>query len=939
MRLIKRLLGGLAALVAAVSVQGQVTISNLPQATLPLTGNELVPLQQSGLTRQTQVSNLPGGGGGISTTFQINGTNTLSNNPINFLNASPVNGFTLSYLNPSAGNVQLALSGILTPAGGGTGAASLAAANIPVQSGAITSGDCVKWLNATTIGDAGAACGTGGGGGGGGISSIALTMPSYFNVSPVTLTSNGTIAVTQTAPITPLLQTVASGGTITPTAGADDAVYQNNTAAAGTLTINAPTGPANDYQALAIRIKSTNVQTFAWNAIFNGNANLPLPVASSGGGLVDYMAFRYDAPNTKWDLVAYLPAATASTPFTGINFPAENLAGGGAAFTPNNSLIYGNPAAPGITISGQFATPAAGLGNQISPMYIYIKSDTADTTTLPTGNKSMNWLTVEGNVGAGSTGGRTAIFGKTTINGTPTTISVGYVGVEGIMNGAANMGGSGTGCPAITTACYNNNAGQIYGGNFNAFTGSGATWIQNLNAQENDVSLVIGASAAKKHALTLIQGAIDSNNAFIEDSAFMPNGMIDRYNLTFTAQLLAGATTGTLTSGSGLTAGGGTGPGGTYAVIFQNAPGDRRYVTISGADPTLTATWSSSCGVSSCGLTANGTNTPTLAGNIAPWNYVFDFGGPTVASASWVNTTLIGGQPRTIGPNIPLVANKGIDWSQFTFVTSELAFPGFSVGANGEATVSTLLISPQTVDLTANSWTTKGLILSEPGALNATDATSTGTVAVEAMYALAPVTLNSTSATTFTQAATLYVPAIACTGNATCTNVDAAVFNGQTVVQNGNLSATGGAGISGGTINLNTNSNNQVNIGSGTDTSNVTIGNAANKTVFTGPFSSSAGTAATFAVSGTNCTSVAAGTHVATQAGLFTVTTGAASATCTITITMGGVAPNGWVCNVDDYTDGTHFITSAVGTNQTCVIKGVQATNGTASYAFSALGY
>jgi hypothetical protein len=42
---------------------------------------------------------------------------------------------------------------------GGTGATSLAAASIPVQSGSITAGDCVKWLSSTTIADFGAGCG------------------------------------------------------------------------------------------------------------------------------------------------------------------------------------------------------------------------------------------------------------------------------------------------------------------------------------------------------------------------------------------------------------------------------------------------------------------------------------------------------------------------------------------------------------------------------------------------------------------------------------------------------------------------------------------------------------------------------------------------------------------------------------------------------------
>ncbi len=64
------------------------------------------------------------GGSGGSATFQANGTNLLSQSTINFLNSAATNGLTLSFTNPSAGEVQLGLSGILSVAGGGTGTAT-----------------------------------------------------------------------------------------------------------------------------------------------------------------------------------------------------------------------------------------------------------------------------------------------------------------------------------------------------------------------------------------------------------------------------------------------------------------------------------------------------------------------------------------------------------------------------------------------------------------------------------------------------------------------------------------------------------------------------------------------------------------------------------------------------------------------------------------------
>lgn len=610
--------------------------------------------------------------------------------------------------------------------------------------------------------------------------------------------------------------------------------------------------------------------------------------------------------------VTAAPLAITNPSFFGWSLPSQTLAGGASAFTTSNSLIYGTPVS-GINISGQFNAPASGADSLISPAFIFIKSDTADTTTLPA-NKWMNWFTVDGNVSAGSTGGRNAIFGKVNITGAPTTISVGYVGVTGIMSVSSNMGGTGTGCPAVNLTCYNNSAGQVYAGNFNAFTNSGATFIQNLNAQENDVGIVLGSSAAKKHALTLVQDANDSLNAYIDDSAFSPNAMIDRYNLTFTAQLLTGATTGTLQSGSGLTPGGGTGPGGTYAVIFQNFPGDRRYITITGADPSLTATWSTSCGVSSCGLTANGTNTPTLAGNIAPWNYVIDFGGPTVASASWNNTTLMGGTSRTIGPQVPLVAGTGIDFTNFTFITDAIKTNGFTVDPNGSITFGG-------VNASYPSWGTAGIVFS-PTAAVYTDTTASGTVATEAFYAFPVSTLASTNTgVTVTNLATLFVGAPVAGTNVTATNLRAALFNGGVLVQNGSLNATAGALISGAATNINNNSNFATSINTGTSTSNVTLGGSSNKVIAAGPLQSG-GTTFTLGT-GTGACATTSTLTGGVQAGSFLCTGTAGASTIIITLPS---AANGWACWGADVTSGVSFaqITNA-GVNN-CKLSGTIAT-------------
>ncbi|MGH9433007.1 MAG: beta strand repeat-containing protein, partial [Terriglobia bacterium] len=75
-------------------------------------------------------------------------------------------------------------------ANGGTGASTLSGANIPVQAGIITTGDCVKWASTTSITDAGAACGSGGG-----TAWSSLTAPaanSAFSMGGFTTTWNWT---------------------------------------------------------------------------------------------------------------------------------------------------------------------------------------------------------------------------------------------------------------------------------------------------------------------------------------------------------------------------------------------------------------------------------------------------------------------------------------------------------------------------------------------------------------------------------------------------------------------------------------------------------------------------------------------------------------------------------------------------------------------------
>ena len=97
---------------------------------------------------------------------------------------------------------------------------------------------------------------------------------------------------------------IADATSITVNADTTDIATQANTQAVGTLTVNAPTGTAVNGQKFILRLTSTNVQTFSWNAVFAGSTDITLPTVSSGGSLTDYVGFIYNSTAVKWQMIA-----------------------------------------------------------------------------------------------------------------------------------------------------------------------------------------------------------------------------------------------------------------------------------------------------------------------------------------------------------------------------------------------------------------------------------------------------------------------------------------------------------------------------------------------------------------------------------------------------------------------------------------------------------
>ncbi len=104
--------------------------------------------------------------------------------------------------------------------------------------------------------------------------------------------------------INPRVVSMADATSFTPTGDTADENTHANTQGAGTLTANAPSGTPVDGQRLILRIKSTNVQTFSWNAIYRGSNTVTLPVATTGSSKTDYFGFIYNSADSKWDCVS-----------------------------------------------------------------------------------------------------------------------------------------------------------------------------------------------------------------------------------------------------------------------------------------------------------------------------------------------------------------------------------------------------------------------------------------------------------------------------------------------------------------------------------------------------------------------------------------------------------------------------------------------------------
>lgn len=144
-----------------------------------------------------------------------------------------------------------------------------------------------------------------------------MTCPNLWSVIATggikvggTVSIGGNLAATRTGTetltakrVTPRVTAVATGTTLACNVDNSDVCTQANTQGAGTLTISAPGGTPTALQPLRYRIKCTNAQTYAFNAVFRFSTTVPALVTCAAGK-TDYIGAFWNEADSVYDVTA-----------------------------------------------------------------------------------------------------------------------------------------------------------------------------------------------------------------------------------------------------------------------------------------------------------------------------------------------------------------------------------------------------------------------------------------------------------------------------------------------------------------------------------------------------------------------------------------------------------------------------------------------------------
>lgn len=99
--------------------------------------------------------------------------------------------------------------------------------------------------------------------------------------------------------------TFTSTTTITPIVATADIIYMYTTQTAGsTLTLNNPADTPINGKSLIFCIKCSTSQSIAFGTGYRGSVDLGLPTNLTATNKTDYLGFRYNTADSKWDYIA-----------------------------------------------------------------------------------------------------------------------------------------------------------------------------------------------------------------------------------------------------------------------------------------------------------------------------------------------------------------------------------------------------------------------------------------------------------------------------------------------------------------------------------------------------------------------------------------------------------------------------------------------------------
>ena len=119
-----------------------------------------------------------------------------------------------------------------------------------------------------------------------------------------------------TGGVIPRVVSLTDAATVTPNTDTTDIGIL--TSLSQTTTFANPSGTPTNGQLLQIRITSSTSRAISFGTAYQAASSLSLPTATTGSSAEDYIGFRYNSLDSKWDLIGTTIGAYPTN--TGLSF-------------------------------------------------------------------------------------------------------------------------------------------------------------------------------------------------------------------------------------------------------------------------------------------------------------------------------------------------------------------------------------------------------------------------------------------------------------------------------------------------------------------------------------------------------------------------------------------------------------------------------------------